>query len=236
MEGKRLSLLLVEDNPGDALLLRVTLSEAGADYNLEHVERLAKALERLQQGGIDAVLLDLSLPDSQGVAAIQRIREQAPEVAILVLSGQDDEETAIRAMQEGAQNYLVKWRFGIGLLQRAISFAVEQQRRMVALERQAARCRDLAALLDAVAAHINQGLLITGPDGTIRYANPPAAALLGASPADLIGTACPVTATPGEVATYAATGEDGRQLSLQARAFTVRWEGQPASLLLLDGG
>jgi CheY-like chemotaxis protein len=103
--------LLIEDNPGDARLIREMLREAGdtlAVVELAHVDRLARGLERLSQGDRDVVLLDLSLPDSQGFDTFTTVRAHAPDVAIVVLSGLNDENLAVRAVQEGAQDYLVK--------------------------------------------------------------------------------------------------------------------------------
>ena len=105
----RRKVLLVEDNPGDARLMREHLADpAGHSFELEHVSTLTQGLERLSRGGIDLVLLDLSLPDSPMPDTFQRVHACAPEVPIIVMSGLDDEKFAIQTVQEGAQDYLVK--------------------------------------------------------------------------------------------------------------------------------
>lgn len=100
--------LLVEDNPGDARLLREYLSGAQIRFEVECVSRLAAAVERLRAGGIDVVLSDLSLPDSQGIETFHKLHEAAAQTPILVLSGSDDEALAVQTVELGAQDYLVK--------------------------------------------------------------------------------------------------------------------------------
>jgi len=121
--------LLIEDNPGDARLIQEYLSEpAGTPFELEHAGLLGTGLERLAQGGIDLVLLDLSLPDSPMERTFQRVHEAAPEVAIIVMSGLDDEDRAIQTVQEGAQDYLVKSQVETRLLVHAMRYAIERKR------------------------------------------------------------------------------------------------------------
>jgi signal transduction histidine kinase len=128
MLGRRRNVLLIEDNPGDARLIREILAEArSALFQVEWVGRLGDGLARLASSGVGVVLLDLSLPDSQGLETFRRVRAQAPGVPIVVLSGLDDEEMALRAVREGAQDYLVKGQVNNHLLTRALGYAIERQ-------------------------------------------------------------------------------------------------------------
>ncbi len=105
--------LLIEDNPGDARLLRALLQETGSSqFELVHAERFSDALTRLSERRFDVVLLDLSLPDAQGIETISRLGGQADGTPIVILTGLNDEEIAIRALQQGAQDYLVKGQVG----------------------------------------------------------------------------------------------------------------------------
>ena len=141
MPDERKKLLLIEDDPEDALVIRRALAEAGgAAFALERRDSLGAGAARLAEGGIDLVLLDLSLPDSRGLDTVIGVREQAPDVPIVVLTGADDEALATRAIQEGAQDYLVKGRFGADALGRAIRYAIERQRLLSALRQ---RTREL---------------------------------------------------------------------------------------------
>ncbi len=130
-------ILLIEDNPGDARLLGEALSDAaGHSFDLEHVKDLGAALDRLAQGGIDVVLLDLSLPDSAGLETFAKTHAAAPEVPMIVLSGQDDEALAIQTVHEGAQDYLVKGQVDGRLLVRSIRYAIERKHSEEALAKE----------------------------------------------------------------------------------------------------
>ena len=95
MDNEKTTVLLIEDNPGDARLIQEFLSEAGSDiFRLEHVDRLSLGLERLARGDIGVILLDLSLPDSQGLEGLLKILTKAPDVPVVVLSSIKDEAVA----------------------------------------------------------------------------------------------------------------------------------------------
>ena len=122
-------ILLIEDNPGDARLIEEMLSEAGGKlFHLVRVERLSAGLERLAAGDIAAVLLDLGLPDSQGYETFDRVQRQAPQVPIILLTGLDDEELAIKAVRQGGQGYLVKGQVDGRLLARTLRYGIERKR------------------------------------------------------------------------------------------------------------
>ena len=142
----KLKVLLIEDNPGDARLMREYLSDpAGASFELEHAGTMAEGLEQLGKGGVDLVLLDLSLPDSPMPETFKRAHACAPAVPIIVMSGLDDEKFAIQTVQEGAQDYLVKSYVDTRLLVHAMRYAIERKRAEEALAQE----RDLLhTLLD----------------------------------------------------------------------------------------
>ena len=126
---RKLQVLLIEDNAGDARLIREYLSdEAGAAFRIEHVALLATGLKRLALGGIDLVLLDLSLPDSPMPDTFRQVHAAAPQVPIIVMSGLDDEQFAVQTVQEGAQDYLVKNQVETRLLVHAMRYAIERKR------------------------------------------------------------------------------------------------------------
>jgi len=130
-------ILLVEDNEGDARILSEALSDAPTvSFELEHVDTLAAALQRLSREGIDLVLLDLSLPDSLGLETFATAYAAAPGVPMIVLSGRDDESLAIQTVHEGAQDYLVKGQFDGRLLVRSIRYAIERKRSEEALAKE----------------------------------------------------------------------------------------------------
>ena len=129
VKQQRLTVLLVEDNPGDARLIRESLSDVGGNtFDLETADRLATALRRLSAGGIDAVLLDLALPDSRGRETFSKAKAQAPTVPIIVLTGLGDEALALKMVQEGAQDYVTKIDLKGSVLSRAIRYAIEREK------------------------------------------------------------------------------------------------------------
>ena len=131
MDNKPIKVLLIEDNPADAFRLRRTLTKAtSAQFELAHAKRLGQALQRLGEESFDLVLLDLTLPDSQGLEAFAKIQAQVPEAPIVVLTGLDDEALAIKVVQEGAQDYWVKGSLDNNLLVRSCRYAIERQRRL----------------------------------------------------------------------------------------------------------
>ena len=161
-----LKLLLVEDNPGDARLIQETLADAGDDmFELAHVEDLASGLARLDENEFQLVLLDLDLPDSVGLDTFQQMRVGAPRIPFIVLTGLDDEGLALKAVQLGAQDYLIKGEADSRLLVRAIRYAIEReqtQQKIKALNadlerRVAERTQELAAANQALA-RINEEL------------------------------------------------------------------------------
>jgi|HubBroStandDraft_6_1064221.scaffolds.fasta_scaffold29483_2 PAS domain S-box-containing protein len=179
LEG--IHVLLVEDNPGDARLFLELVRDTGAGrLKLEHVSRLSTAFDRLSNADFDVVLLDLSLPDEQGLATLTRTHAHAPNVPIVVLTGLDDEALAVKAVRAGAQDYLVKGRVDGDLLVRSMRYATERARSVEALERREEHYRSLIEnSLDLVS--------ILNFDGTIRYASPSHERILGYPLEDLVG-------------------------------------------------
>lgn len=140
----RIDVLLVEDNPGDARLVQALLQEvAGEAIRLQHQTRLADGLHCLGSGHFDVALLDLGLPDTQGLDGVTRLRAAFPDIPIVVLTGSDDAELAVNAVKSGAQDYLIKGHGNGDLLLRAIRYAIERTRSHIAL-------RELAQAVSSV--------------------------------------------------------------------------------------
>jgi PAS domain S-box-containing protein len=155
MEKECVKILLIEDDPDYPQLIQVMLTRGrGATLDLECADTLRAGLERLAAGGIDVVLLDLSLPDSRGFDTFARMYAQAPDVPIMVLSGLDDESLAIEAVHQGAQDYLVKDWVNSNLLARSIRYAIERHQMLGELKQKTqelqAREAENRAILDAI--------------------------------------------------------------------------------------
>jgi sigma-B regulation protein RsbU (phosphoserine phosphatase) len=128
------SVLLIEDNPGDADLVRLRLVEGQSPVKVNCVNRLSDGLASLTVETPSVVLLDLNLPDSHGAETFRRLMEHSPNVPVVVLSGQDDEVLAMKAVHQGVQDYLVKGNISSKQLERAMRYAVERQALLRALE------------------------------------------------------------------------------------------------------
>jgi serine phosphatase RsbU (regulator of sigma subunit) len=178
--------LLIEDDEADAILVREYLADAGLAVSLSWQQSLAAATPELAAGPV-CVLLDLGLPDSVGFEGIRHVLSLAPDAAILVLTGANDENLGIAAMAEGAQDYLVKGQVDGATLSRCIRYAVERQR----ANESARQLRD-AAMRQAEYTRLERGLLpvpILNDDSlyhTLRYRPGRDQALLGGDFYDLI--------------------------------------------------
>jgi diguanylate cyclase (GGDEF)-like protein/PAS domain S-box-containing protein len=174
-------ILLIEDNPGDLRLLSEMFRDGGQrDLEIAHAGGVATAEQHLREDMPHVVLLDLGLPDAQGIDAIRRIRTAAPHVPIVVLTGLDDESMAIRALQEGAQDYLIKGEIEPRGLLRALRYAIERKANEEALfvERGLAQ-RTLNCIGDAVAC--------TDRAGNISFLNDAAQSMAGWTLQEAVG-------------------------------------------------
>jgi signal transduction histidine kinase len=126
--------LLIEDNPGDADLVRLRLVESDSEVHVNCVPRLSDALACLEHDTPTLVLLDLNLPDCHGAETFRRIIQKAPNVPVVILSGQDDQVLAMKAVHQGVQDYLVKGDITSKQLERALRYAVERQGLLRALD------------------------------------------------------------------------------------------------------
>ncbi len=140
--GRRLSLLLVEDDRADAVLVEEQISDV-ADIDLAWVESMSAAERALVDDRPDCVLLDLNLPDAQGIDALHRLGRLDPAVPVIVLTGLNDEHFGVSAVASGAQDYLVKGRVDPEMLRRAVVYAIERKRaEKTAVDLHASRLRE----------------------------------------------------------------------------------------------
>ncbi len=127
MKKNPINILLIEDSPEDAVIIREMLRDTNIQFNLKHINKLKKGFEMLFNENFDVILLDLNLPDSWGFDTFIRTYDQASETPIVILSGFDDEEIAVTAVREGAQDYMIKGEIDGKLLSRSIYYAIERK-------------------------------------------------------------------------------------------------------------
>jgi len=193
MEDKANKVLLLEDNPGDVRLIREMLKEAAAaQFELVHVVRLDEALKLLGEASFDVLLLDLTLPDSEGLDTFGRVHTQAPDVPIVVLTGLADEVIGVKAVKGGAQDYLVKGQVDSNLLARALRYAIERKQAEEALQESERRYRLLAE---------NVTDLIWTTDMNLRptYLSPSITRLLGYSVEEAMSHSMEESLTPASI-------------------------------------
>ena len=178
-----IQLLLVEDNPGEAGLVEMLLTEASssATFKVVRAEGLGDALELLQRSAFDAILLELSLPDSSGLETVSLMRAAAPQTPIVVLSGQDDEETALQALHMGAQDYLLKGQADNDAMARSIRYAIERARTEADLR----QSEELFRLL--VQGIRDYALFMLDPNGRVESWNEAAGQIQGYEADEIIG-------------------------------------------------
>ena len=134
MDDQLNRVLLIEDNPGDADLVRLRLVEGESHMDVRCANRLATGLTSLSDEPPAVVLLDLNLPDSQGADTFRRVLDKAPGVPVIILSGRDDESLAVKVLHQGVQDYLVKGEFDSKQLFRAMRYAMEREVLLKSLE------------------------------------------------------------------------------------------------------
>ncbi|MCW8130974.1 MAG: response regulator [Planctomycetota bacterium] len=222
MPGER-SILLVEDAPTDALLIQGMVEQAlGPSARVTAVDRLAAGIECLRAGRYDLLLVDLSLPDSTGLETLRALRAAAPDLAIVVLTNSDDPVLSEEAIREGAQDYLVKGRFGEELLRRTLRYAYERRR----LELQARR-RAEDVVLRTITEGCADGMILLDERRHVVYANPAARRMLGGSPAG-----APLGFPVLDGATVA-IGGDRPDAMIEMRVAEMEYAGRPSRLVSL---
>ena len=249
MDAGSMRILLVEDNPGDARLVEWYLSKPGTGtFQVIRAERLNDALRELAATRFDLVLLDLSLPDSTGLDTVRGARRSAGITPIVILTGLDDEEMALAALRDGAQDYLVKGKFDSRELTRSLRYAIERERVEQALRQSEERFRVLyASIIDAVLVH---RVATDGRPGLIVEANDAASRLLGYSRAEMLAKSIDDVSIPlpgpdprdsatrlpsgkGALFELVFTSKDGRHVFAEVHAGSLRHDGEDAVLYVI---
>ena len=181
-------LLLVEDSAGDARLLREMIDESGnLAIEMAHAATMQEAERCLEQSAIDVVLLDLGLPDAQGLEAVRRARRAAPRIPLVVVTSLDDESLALEALQAGAEDYLVKGQIETRSLQRALRHAVERKALREALIEEEAEVQVAARLFRTLVENLPDVISRFDPDLRHLYVSPAIERVTGRPPEHFLG-------------------------------------------------
>ena len=174
------TILLVEDNPGDARLIRELLRDIHwRSFDILTAESFRQAHDRLKENNVDLALVDLFLPDSQGLDTFRKLAQSYPSLPQVLLTGLNDRDIAIQAVREGAQDYLLKGEVDGHIIMRAIDYAIERKRIQVELEAANARLQKSAEDLHSILNQLHIGTILIGPDGRILHVSVSALRLLG---------------------------------------------------------
>ncbi|HEX9652211.1 MAG TPA: EAL domain-containing protein [bacterium] len=222
--------LLIEDDPDDARLLRESLLESDPRaYRITQVHSLWEALQQATAGAFDVVLLDLMLPDS-GDVTLEKILRRFPELPIIIWAGTGDEALAAQAVSQGAQDYLLKGQADGRTLSRAILYAIERKRLLLALAEktqkfQACECNFLQLIEKDVDA-----IVIVDNDGVVRYANRSAEELFSIGRHEMINQTFAYPILAGQTAEVEIIRPDDRRSHAELRISATDWEGHHAFL------
>jgi len=174
-----IKILLIEDNPQDVRLVYEMLHESDMNFNLNHRNRLKNGLKHLNEEKIDIVLLDLTLPDGNGLDALVQMQFQKLTIPIIVLTGLNDINAATIAIRAGAQDYLIKEQMSSDNLVRAIRYSIERKNAEQALE-------NSKASFHSIVNKSADGILIINKKGIVQFFNPAASEFLGCNKADFL--------------------------------------------------
>lgn len=228
-----MEILLFEDNVADADLVAEYLESSQFDYQITVVKRLKEGLVHLREHTFDIVLLDLSLPDSKGLATFEKVIEAANEVPIVVLTGADGEELSLTAMQAGAQDYLFKDRLSASVLRRSIRYSIERANLMRRLEKETSEAMNRESLLRRIFEANTDAMLILTPEYEIKFFNPSAASLLESKGQEMVGETFPFEVESGSSTELEIPDSSGSSRLVDLSSVDLIWEGESALLVIL---
>lgn len=232
-EPHTIRILLFEYCPADADLVAEYLDHIDLNFNISIVKRLADGIHLLDQNRFDVILLDLSLPDSRGIDSLRSVMKVASEAVIIVLTGADEEELSLEALQVGAQDYLNKDRLNEEILGRSIRYAIERFNLKRQLETHNTEIQYRETLLRRIFDTNTDAMLILGSDYDIKFLNPAAGELMEAEPERLVGEVFPFEIKGGEVTELEIPDLQNKTRIVELSAVDLIWEGESALLVIL---
>jgi signal transduction histidine kinase/ActR/RegA family two-component response regulator len=208
---------MIEDDIEYAEIVKMCLDEPdsmGLRFDVERADRLSVGLKLLDAARFDALLLDLTLPDSTGLETVERVIAHGATVPILVMTNLGDETTAFEAMRLGAQDYMVKATSDSRYLKRAIWYAIERHK--------------LLAQSEGIINGAADGMVVADSGGIVRYMNPAAQAVFGEPAETMVGKPFPLPLTAGNTSLHKLT--QPRERTVEMKVVDIQWKGQPARL------
>jgi len=234
MENLFAKILLIEDDQDDAFLLKRLLQKAQyLTVDIQQAETLQQAINCLRQQSYDIILLDLFLPETQGLDTFFSLSCHYPDIPIIVLSGLADQDIALAAVQAGAQDYLVKGQFDSHLLSRSIRYGIERQHLSLRLKQQNQELQAKEAQLRTIISQNADGMVMINPQGTIVFANPAAESLLGCPADELNAAVLGFPFTHQETTELTIKQPSGDSVIVEMRLVQMNWNSESAYLASL---
>lgn len=220
-------LLLIEDNLDDALLIQKMLNKAeGPPFTLEVVDCLALGLAHLATSDVDLVLLNISLTNGYGLDTLVILKERTPPVPVVILTSLQEEDLGLKALQQGAQDYLIKDQLDGQLLRRVIRYTLERQQIYK-------RLHDNEVCLRTIIEHNGDAMLVLNPDGVVWFANQAAEILLARPAATLVGQIFDFLPQASENVEIEIPRPGDEAIVVEAHVEEISWEEKPALLVSL---
>jgi PAS domain S-box-containing protein len=232
MDNKKISILLIEDSIDDAELIRRKLEKAAnTRFQVEIARKLEDGLKQVEINEPDLIVSDLGLPDSHGLDTVTKILLAVPHIPLVVLSGFDDEDTGIRAVQSGAQDYLVKGRLDDAQLERSIYYSIKRARLQYELERNSQEISRLHNNLLKILENSTDATVVVGENGGILFTNPAVESLFGKKPKELLNQSFQYPLVGGKASEIEIHRTDGKKTIAEMNVVNITWEGRPARLV-----
>lgn len=231
MLDRHLSILIIEDNPADVRIVGEMLSEVKEciiDY--EVAGTLSEGVTLMKNGGIDAVLLDLSLSDSKGMKTLKTLHRITPDIPLVVLTDEQDESVTVEALREGAQDFLIKGTFDSDMLMRSIRHAIERQLIKGELKKTIRELQVSEERLFNIIHSNADGIVIVNRNKTVSFVNPAAEYILNKQKEELIGKKFEYPVMSGEPQEIEIKRGDHDTAIVEMRVVVIYWEGQNAFL------
>jgi len=233
MPSSLIDILLIEDNPGDARLVKEMLQEGGRNHKLRHAASLREGIAELEQAAATVVILDLGLPDSHELEGIACMAARFPTLPVIVLTGLNSSEVGFAAVRAGAQDFLAKDEVTPPVLERTINYAIERQRLKSELHAATRELQLSESRLRQLIEENSDGVLIANGEGLVRFINPAAEALLDRRREEIIGKPFGYPLDSGTTTEIHIAAEDGQERVCELRRVLTEWHGEKVVLVSL---
>jgi PAS domain S-box-containing protein len=234
MEKENVKVLLIEDNPDDVELIKRKLSRSSdATFEIVVAKNLKEGLDHLEGDNCNIVVSDLGLPDSSGLDTVSKILAKTPRLPVVVLSGFDDESTAVKAVHLGAQDYLVKGQMEGRQMERSLFYAIERSRLQLELEQYTQELWKTETNLRKILEKHTDAILVIGADKKVLFANPAAATMLGRKQKELLEEPFGFSLIIGKTSEIEIMRRGGVKTIAEMRVVDITWEGRRAFMASL---